>query len=44
VQPWAEALCDAVQSSPRAVVWSAVAEVTRQFVQVETQAFDLLEG
>jgi TorA maturation chaperone TorD len=44
LQPWIEALCDVVQAHPRAVVWSAVAELTRQFVQVETQAFDLLES
>ncbi len=43
LQPWVEALCDVVQAHPRAVVWSAVAELTRQFVRVETQAFDLLE-
>jgi TorA maturation chaperone TorD len=44
VQTWVEALCDEVQAHPRAAVWSAVAEVTRQFVRVETQAFDLLES
>jgi len=44
VQPWVEALCDVVQAHPRAALWSAVAEVTRQFVQIETQAFDLLES
>ncbi len=44
VQTWVEALCDAVQSHPRAVVWSAVAELTRQFARVEAQAFDLLES
>lgn len=44
LQPWIEALCDVVQAHPRAVVWSAVAELTRQFVRVETQAFDLLES
>jgi TorA maturation chaperone TorD len=43
VQPWVEALCEVVQAHPRAAVWAAVAELTRQFVQVETQAFDLLE-
>ena len=44
LQTWVEALCDVVQSHPRAAVWSAVAELTRQFVRVETQAFDLLES
>jgi len=43
VQPWAVQLCDAVQAHPRASLWRAVAEMTRQFVAVETQGFDLLE-
>ncbi|WP_088285504.1 molecular chaperone [Ideonella sp. A 288] len=43
LQPWAEALCDAVQAQPRARLWHAVAGFTRAFVQVETQGFDLLE-
>lgn len=43
LQPWVEALCDAVVAHPRARVWRAVAELTRAFVQVETQGFDLLE-
>jgi len=44
VQPWVEAMCDAVAGHPRAHTWRAVAECTRSFVQVETQAFDLLEA
>jgi TorA maturation chaperone TorD len=43
VQPWVGALCDAVQAQPRAATWRAVAALTRAFVQVETQAFDMLE-
>ena len=43
VQPWAAQLCDAVQAHPRTDAWRAVAEMTRQFVAVETQGFDLLE-
>jgi TorA maturation chaperone TorD len=43
VQPWVEGLCDAVLAHPRAVAWRAVAEFTRQFMQVESQGFDLLE-
>lgn len=43
VQSWAEALCDAVQAHPRAVLWREVAAFTRSFVQMEVQAFDLLE-
>lgn len=44
LQPWVEALCDAVEGHPRAVVWAALARLTRAFVQVEAQAFDLLEA
>jgi TorA maturation chaperone TorD len=43
VQTWLEALCDAVDAHPRAHTWRAVAAMTRAFVQVETQAFDMLE-
>lgn len=43
LQPWLAQLCDAVQTHPRADTWRAVAEMTRQFAAVETQAFDLLE-
>jgi TorA maturation chaperone TorD len=44
LQPWLVLLCDAVLAHPRADAWRAVAEMTRQFVAVETQAFDLLES
>lgn len=44
LQPWVETLCDAVDAQPRAVVWRAVAGLTRAFIQVETQAFDMLES
>jgi TorA maturation chaperone TorD len=43
LQPWVAQLCDAVDAHPRAKTWRAVSEMTRQFVAVETQAFDLLE-
>jgi TorA maturation chaperone TorD len=43
VQPWVEKLCDAVEVHPRAAVWRSVAVLTRAFVQVEAQGFDLLE-
>ncbi len=43
LQPWVAKLCDAVDAHPRATVWRAVAGFTRAFVEVETQAFDLLE-
>jgi TorA maturation chaperone TorD len=44
LQPWVAQLCDAVDAHPRAKAWRAVAEMTRQFAAVETQAFDLLEA
>jgi len=44
LQSWVEKLCDAVEAHPRASLWHAVAGVTRAFVQVETQGFDLLEA
>ncbi len=44
VQSWTELLCQAVDEQPSANVWRAVAEMTRAFVQIETQAFDLLEA
>ncbi len=43
VQPWVERLCDAVEAHPAAVTWRAVAAFTRAFVQVEAQAFDMVE-
>jgi TorA maturation chaperone TorD len=43
LQPWLGQLCETVEAHPRAKTWRAVAEMTREFVQVETQAFDLLE-
>ncbi|MFZ2989499.1 TorD/DmsD family molecular chaperone [Ideonella sp.] len=43
VQTWVERLCDTVAGHPAARLYKAVAELTRAFVQVETQAFDMLE-
>ncbi len=43
VQPWIEKLCDAVEAQPRAQAYRTLAGLTRAFVQVETQGFDLLE-
>ena len=43
LQPWVEQLCDAVDAHPRAMLWHNVAALTRAFMQVETQGFDLLE-
>ena len=43
LQTWVERLCDAVQAHPRADTWRAVAVLTREFMAIETQAFDMLE-
>jgi TorA maturation chaperone TorD len=43
LQPWVDDLCSAVLAHPRADTWRAVAALTHAFIQVETQAFDLLE-
>jgi TorA maturation chaperone TorD len=43
LQPWVAHLCDAVEAHPRAQTWRAVAGLTRDFVEIEAQAFDLLE-
>ena len=42
VQTWLPAFCDALQASPRARFYAAVAELTRAFVSVEAQGFDML--
>jgi TorA maturation chaperone TorD len=44
VQTWVQNLCDAVQAHGRADLWRAVAGLTRAFVEVEAQGFDLLES
>jgi len=43
LQPWVPALCDALSAHPRARFYAAVAELTRAFMSVEAQGFDLLE-
>ena len=43
VQTWVDALCEATLAHPAARVWRSVAAFTQAFVQVETQAFDMLE-
>lgn len=43
LQPWVHLLCDAVLAQPGAATWRAVAGFTDAFMQVEAQAFDLLE-
>ena len=44
VQPWvAHSLCDTVEQQAAARVYAALARFTRAFIEVETQAFDLIE-
>jgi TorA maturation chaperone TorD len=43
LQPWVESFCDAVAAHPKAGWMLPLAEVTRAFVQVEVQAFDMIE-
>lgn len=42
LQPWVLTLCDDIQKHPKARFYAAVAELTRAFVGVETQGFDML--
>ncbi len=43
LQSWVPALCDAVEAHPLARFYAALATFTRAFVEVETQAFDMLD-
>jgi TorA maturation chaperone TorD len=43
LQPWVAQLCTAVAAQPRAVAYRALANLTAAFMQVETQAFDMVE-
>lgn len=44
IQPWVgSSLAEAVLQHPRARLFRALATLTRAFVQVETQAFDMIE-
>lgn len=44
LQTWVGDLCDAVDAHLRAQIWRAVAQLTRVFLDIETQGFDLLEA
>lgn len=44
VQTWVGGLCEVVESHPRARLYAHVARMTRAFVEVETQAFDMLDA
>ena len=42
LQPWVVTLCDTLQKHPKARFYAAVAELTRAFISVEAQGFDML--
>lgn len=42
VQPWVPQLCDALSAHPKADFYAALAELTRAFIGVEAQGFDML--
>jgi len=42
VQPWANAMCDAIAAHPKARFYAALASFTSAFVGVEAQGFDML--
>ena len=44
LETWIDQLCDAVDAHPRASTWRAVADLTRSFMRVEVQGFDMLEA
>jgi len=42
MQPWVLTLCDTLAQHPKARFYAAVAELTRAFMNVEAQGFDML--
>jgi len=42
VQPWANAMCDAIAAHPKARFYAALAGFTSAFIGVEAQGFDML--
>ena len=42
LQPWASALCDALQAHPKADFYRSLGGFTQVFISVETQGFDML--
>ena len=42
MQPWAVAMCDAIAGHSQARFYAALAELTRAFLGVESQGFDML--
>nr|MDP2189786.1 molecular chaperone TorD family protein [Rhodoferax sp.] len=42
IQPWVLMMCDDIQKHPKAQFYAALAELTRAFMGVEAQGFDML--
>ena len=42
IQPWVLTMCDDLQKHPKAKFYAAVAQLTRSFIGVEAQGFDML--
>jgi TorA maturation chaperone TorD len=42
IQPWANQMCDAIQTNSKANFYGTLAELIRAFLSVETQGFDML--
>jgi TorA maturation chaperone TorD len=43
LQPWVLLMCDDLQQHPKARFYAALAELTRAFMGVEAQGFDMLD-
>ncbi|OWW21333.1 TorD/DmsD family molecular chaperone [Noviherbaspirillum denitrificans] len=41
LQPWAGEMCDVIMHHPQAVFYAEVARLAKEFLEVETQAFDM---
>jgi len=42
LQPWTSRLCEAIEAHPKARFYAALAVLTREFMAVEAQGFDML--
>jgi TorA maturation chaperone TorD len=43
LQPWVEAMCDAIAANPRSKFYAALAHFSKSFFSVEAQGFDMLD-
>jgi len=41
IRPWIEQLCDALDNHPQAVFYKRISGLTRRFVEIENQAFEM---